>query len=219
MLPFSFSEKPFFSDMCVLGPITLRHLKIVIHFKNFIQASALNRIYKERDISLIIQLHCFVQSTWLCVSYSSESLTRDYTKGYFFFCMLLDNLHLWYKSKFQGKRHFILKISYMLKCIKKIQPLNIWKGIVNKPQAQTKNPKGICMCWAGGIKNAMSYRVFFKAKCFHTTLENHILVYVCVHTDIHTEIKAACPHVLWYSSFWYHNWGHVIEENHTSEVT
>lgn len=81
MLALSLSAKSFFADMCVLGPIILRHLKRVIHFKNFIRTSALNRIYKERDTILIIQLHCFKQPTLFCASYSSESPTRDYTKG------------------------------------------------------------------------------------------------------------------------------------------
>lgn len=47
----------------------------------------------------------------------------------------------------------------------------------------------MCLCGVESIKNAMSYRAFFKAKCFHITLENYAFVYVYAHTDTHTEIR------------------------------
>lgn len=88
--------------------------------------------------------------------------------------------------------------------------------MLNKNKLQSETPR-VCACAALGVlKNAMSDREFFKAKCFHVILENYIPVYVYAHTDTHTANGATCPHLLWCNSFWYHNWGHVIEGNHTS---
>lgn len=56
---------------CVLGPIILRHLKIAIfchfakfheHVASFLKISFQHLLCTERDISLMIQLHCSVQT-------------------------------------------------------------------------------------------------------------------------------------------------------------
>lgn len=55
--------------------------------------------------------------------------------------MLLVDFYLCYKPKFQGKRHFIPKISYTLICFKKNPAIKYMKKELLNPKLNPKTPR------------------------------------------------------------------------------